>query len=141
MQEKFASRLIFIQKLAFYSKSVVISFGPRYLPKKFYKKYFLDLLVEFRRYVRTLWNFLFLKMIRNTFFETFSKFYLIRSIFVINMNDVVHQNGQLILVAFFHLIALLTNYRWSAWNIKIWLEFILRYIPQFAPTFNNTQWK
>ena len=127
MQEKFASRLIFIQKLVFYSKITVISFGPRYLPKNFYKKYFLDLLVEFRRYVRTLWNFLFLKMIRNTFFETFSKFHLIMSIFVINMINVIRQNWQLILIAFFQLIALLTNYSWSAWNIKIWLEFILRY--------------
>ena len=127
MQEKFASRLIFVQKLVFYSKSVVISFGPRYLAKKFYKKYFLDLLVEFRRYVRTLWNFLFLKMVRNTFFEMFSKFYLIMSIFFMNTIDVICQNGQLILVAFFNLIALLTNYSWSAWNIKIWLEFILRY--------------
>ena len=127
MQEKFASRLIFIQNLVFYSKITVISFGPRYLPKNFYKKYFLDLLVEFRRYVRTLWNFLFLKMIRNTFFETFSKFHLIMSIFVINMINVIRQNWQLILIAFFQLIALLTNYSWSAWNIKIWLEFILRY--------------
>ena len=76
----------------FYSKSVVISFGPRYLPKKFYKKYFLDLLVEFQRYVRTLRNFLFLKIARNAFFEMFSKFYLIMSIFVINMIDVIRQN-------------------------------------------------